>query len=275
MDHAKLAVQLLQSEDPDTARKLAEIVHNHNSQRQTIENQVFKRICMYLEDKPELLSRKSMVLASEDWHEGILGIVASRLARIYWRPVALFSFKNGMGKGSARSIPAIDLYQAISECETCLDKFGGHPMAAGLSLKSDRLDEFKAAFEQAVSDMAEPADFEPCVSIDALLPLDRISEHLINELERLQPFGPKNEEPLFFAKDIAVINAWPVGQGHQRLILKQQTAKPHKPIDGIWFNVPAEYQQVRHFSQLVFKLRWNYWNGDRRMQMIIEQASVD
>ena len=275
MDHAKLAVQLLQSEDPDTARKLAETVHNHNSQRQTIENQVFRRVCMYLEDKPELLSRKSMVLASEEWHEGILGIVASRLARIYWRPVALFSFKNGMGKGSARSIPAIDLYQAISECETCLDKFGGHPMAAGLSLKSDRLDEFKTAFEKAVSDMAEPADFEPCVSIDALLPLDRISEHLINELERLQPFGPKNEEPLFFAKDIAVANARPVGQGHQRLVLKQQTAKPHKPIDGIWFNVPAEYQHVRHFSQLVFKLRWNYWNGDRRMQMIIEQASVD
>ncbi|HMA86719.1 MAG TPA: single-stranded-DNA-specific exonuclease RecJ, partial [Desulfosalsimonadaceae bacterium] len=274
MDHANLAVNLLRAEDHDTARKHAESIHGLNAQRQIIENQVFNRICMYIDQKPELLSRKSMVLASDDWHEGILGIVASRLARMYWRPVALLSFKDGLGKGSARSIPAIDLYQAISECQTCLDKFGGHPMAAGLSLKSERLDEFREAFEIAVSGMATPEAFEPCVYIDYPLPLDRISEQLINELERLQPFGPQNEEPLFCAKDIAVVNARPVGQGHQRLVLKQPAAKPHKPIDGIWFNVPTEYQDVRRFSQLIFKLKWNYWNGDRRMQMIIEQASV-
>ena len=274
MDHANLAVNLLRAEDHDTARKHAESIHGLNAQRQIIENQVFNRICMYIDQKPELLSRKSMVLASDDWHEGILGIVASRLARMYWRPVALLSFKDGLGKGSARSIPAIDLYQAISECQTCLDKFGGHPMAAGLSLKSERLDEFREAFEIAVSGMATPEAFEPCVHIDYPLSLDRISEQLINELERLQPFGPQNEEPLFCAKDIAVVNARPVGQGHQRLVLKQPAAKPHKPIDGIWFNVPTEYQDVRRFSQLIFKLKWNYWNGDRRMQMIIEQASV-
>ena len=275
MDHANLAVNLLQAEDHETARKLAECIHSLNGQRQMIENQVFNRICMHIDQKPELLSRKSMVLASDDWHEGILGIVASRLARMYWRPVALLSFKDGLGKGSARSIPPIDLYQAISECRTCLDKFGGHPMAAGLSLKSERLDEFREAFEISVSGIATPEAFEPCVHIDSPLSLDRISEQLINELERLQPFGPQNEEPLFCATDITVVNARPVGQGHQRLVLKQPAAKPHKPIDGIWFNIPAEYQDVRRFSQLIFKLKWNYWNGDRRIQMIIEQASVD
>ncbi|MFP4533993.1 MAG: single-stranded-DNA-specific exonuclease RecJ [Desulfobacterales bacterium] len=275
MDHAKLAVKLLQEKDPETARELAETVHHLNTRRQNIENQIFKRICMYLEERPELLSRKSMVLASDNWHEGILGIVASRLARIYWRPVALLSFKNGQGKGSARSIPAVDLYQAISECTPCLDKFGGHPMAAGLSLKTERLEEFREAFESAVSAMAAPADFEPYIRVDGILSLDRICEQLINELESLQPFGPENEEPLFCAKDVAVVNARPVGQGHQRLILKQQTARPHRPIDAIWFNVPPAYQDARYFTQIVYKLRWNYWNGDRRMQMIIEQASVD
>lgn len=275
MDHANLAVALLESTDPESAQKIAGSINQMNTHRQTIETQVFRRICMYLEDKPELLSRKSLVLASNDWHEGILGIVASRLAKIYWRPVALLSVKDGVGKGSARSVPSINLYQAISECGNFLDNFGGHPMAAGFSLRSERLDKFREAFESAVSEITTADAFEPCVDIDCTLSLDMISEQLIDELESLQPFGLKNEEPLFYAESVDIVHARPVGQGHKRLVLRQRDSKTRKTIDGIWFNVPDEYQNIRHFARLVFKLRWNYWNGGRRIQVMIEDMATD
>lgn len=275
MDYANLAVRLLESTDLENAKSIAESINRLNTHRQNIENQVFKRICMYLEEKPELLTRKSMVLASDDWHEGILGIVASRLAKIYWRPVALLTFKNGMGKGSARSIPSINLYRAISECGSCLANFGGHPMAAGLSLQSEHLDEFREAFESAVSEMAPTEAFEPSLDIDYTLTLDMISNKLIDEIEQLQPFGPKNEEPLFCATDIDIVHARTVGQGHKRFILKQRHSKTQTPVEGIWFNMPDEYQSLNRFSHLVFKLRWNYWNGDKRVQLMIEEASAD
>ncbi len=275
MDHANLAVELLESTEFESATRIADSINKLNTHRQSTENRVFRRICMYLEENPELLSRKSMVLASNEWHEGVLGIVASRLARIYWRPVALLSFKNGLGKGSARSIPSINLYQAISECDSYLDHFGGHPMAAGLSLHVEHLDEFKEAFESAVSEMAPADAFKPFLDIDYALKLDMISDGLIDELERLQPFGPKNEEPLFCANDIDIVHAKSVGQGHKRFILKQRHAKAQKTVEGIWFNIPDECQALSGFSQLVFKLRWNYWNGDKRAQLMIEEASTD
>ena len=272
MDHAKLAVELLQATELETAKKIAEMINQMNTHRQTIENQVFKRICMHIQDRPEILSKKSLVLASNDWHEGILGIVASRLTRIYWRPVALLAIKDGVGKGSARSVPTINLYEAISKCENILDNFGGHPMAAGFSLRSEDVDAFRNAFDAAVSAMATDEAFEPVLDIDYALNLDLISEQLIDELESLQPFGPKNEEPLFWTQAVDVVYARPVGQGHKRLVLRQQDSKTRKTIDGIWFNVPDEHKDAKRLDQMVFRLRWNYWNGDRRLQIIIEEA---
>jgi len=274
MDHANLGVRLLEAADFEEAKDLAESVSRLNTQRQNIENQVLKRIGMYLEEKPQLLSRKSMVLASDDWHEGVLGIVASRLARSYWRPVVLLTFKNGMGKGSARSIPSIDLYRAISACDSCLSGFGGHPMAAGLSMAPGHLEAFREAFESAVSEMAPTEAFEPFLDIDYELKLDMISNGLLDELESLQPFGPENEEPLFCATDVDIVHTRAIGQGHRRFILKQRHAKSQRPVEGIWFHMPEAYQASERFSHLVFKLRWNYWNGDKRVQLMIEEAAM-
>ena len=272
MDHAHPAVELLETRDPDQAGRIARSINQLNTSRQTEENRIYRRICLNLEEQPELLERRTLVLSGNNWHEGILGIVASRLVQQYWRPVVLLSVKEKRARGSARSIPDIDLYQAISVCADHLDRFGGHPMAAGLSLKSENLEGFRSAFESAISEMAGPEEPRPVLDIDAVLNLEMISERLVNELEALQPFGPENEEPLFCATDVAVARAIPVGQGHQKLILKQPNGSSSQTVEAIWFNMPEDCRSARHFSELVFKLRWNYWNGEKRMQLMIEDG---
>lgn len=273
MDHAHPAVKLLETRDPDQARSIAQSINQLNTSRQTEENRIYRRICFNLEEQPELLERRTLVLSGSNWHEGILGIVASRLARQYWRPVVLLSVKEDGARGSARSIPGIDLYAAISACAEYLDRFGGHPMAAGLSLKSENLAAFRSAFESAIVEMAGSEELAPVLDIDAVLNLEMISERLINELETLEPFGPENEEPLFCATDVTVARAIPVGQGHQKLILKQPNGRSNQTVEAIWFNMPEDCQSARHFSELVFKLRWNYWNGEKRMQLMIEDGA--
>ncbi len=274
MDHAHLAVELLETDDPEKARTIARTIHTLNTERQTTETRVFKRICMHLEEQPEILNRKTLVLAGRDWHEGVLGIVASRLVQRFWRPVVLLSVKDGLARGSARSIPCLDLYQALCACTDFMDNFGGHPMAAGLRLDTTKLDGFREAFESVVSQMTEPNVFEPAIDIDYPLELDMISEQLTDEIESLQPFGPENEEPLFCARHIEIVRAIPVGTGHQKLILKQRHSNTGKTLEGIWFNIPESCRTCRDFSELVFKLRWNYWNGEKRIQLMIEDGAA-
>jgi len=273
MDHAHLAVELLESADPDQARVIAQSINKLNTERQTTEARLFQRICMHLEEQPEILSRKTLVLAGKDWHEGVLGIVASRLAQRFWRPAVLLSIKGALASGSARSISCIDLYQALSACSDFLENFGGHPMAAGLRLRSEQIDAFREAFETSASQMTGPDVLEPVVDIDAPLEMDMISEQLTNELEWLQPFGPDNEEPLFCARNIEIVRAIPVGKGHQKLLLKQRHSKTGRTIEGIWFNIPEACRSGKNLTELIFKLRWNYWNGDKRIQLIIEDGT--
>jgi single-stranded-DNA-specific exonuclease len=268
MAHAHQAVELLEASNMDDALRIAGSINECNVERQSVENRVHRRIIMHLSDKPELLSQNSLVLAGGDWHEGVLGIVASRLVQQYHKPVVLLAKNGAIAKGSARSIAGIDLYKAIAACSNRLLTFGGHPMAAGLSLSVENIEAFRKAFEQAVTGAAETTDLSPGIDIDASIDLAMISEQLADELERLAPFGPQNEEPLFAAKDIAVVKAFPIGQSHKRLFLRQGPGSG-KTIEAIWFNAPETCRKDARFAELVFRLRWNYWNGGKRMQLVI------
>jgi single-stranded-DNA-specific exonuclease len=273
MAHARQAVELLATKDPEQAQKLAASINQLNTSRQTIENQIFRRICMHLEEEPELLDRRTLVLAGKNWHEGILGIVASRLAQQFWRPVVLLAVDEAQARGSARSIPGLNLYDAIAACSEVLENYGGHPMAAGLRLHPEKLEAFRRAFDRAVSEMTRPDDFEPFFTIDAAIELSMISEKLADELAALEPFGPQNEEPLFFAENVDVVKAIPVGGAHRRLILRQGGQRNGRSVEGIWFNAPEAALACSRFADLVFRLRWNYWNGSRRVQLVIADGS--
>jgi len=269
MDHAKLAVNLLRAKNRDDAFDLAKHLNSLNALRQEVEQKILQQILMYLNDAPDALHSSAIILGKEEWHEGVLGIVASRLAEKFHRPAILISFHGDTGKGSGRSIPGIHLYDALCGCSPCLEGFGGHAMAAGIRVKKENMQNFRDCFEKNIADQAKGQDFSPALTVDSRLTFDMITEKLMDELALLQPFGQGNSEPLFCAENVRVAYSKIIGNGHRRLSLVQGTAKA-SPLNAIWFNVDSDNLERQQFDRLVFKLRWNHWNGKKSLQAMVE-----
>ena len=269
LDHASIAAELLLAKDINTARTIAHSLHQLNQNRRSIENKILAEVEDHLKNNPQLLQKNTLVLTHQDWHIGILGIVASRLMKKYCRPVVLITTADGIGKGSARSIPEVNLYEGLSACADNIENFGGHPMAAGLSIKTENIDRFKNNFENIVSRMANPVDFTPKIIIDCRLDFGNISDKLIDELETLKPFGSANHEPLFMTKDVHIVSSKPVGNHHRQMVLEQNTGKT---FNAIQFNVDTRIPLKETFDQIAFRLRWNRWNGRKSAQIIVEEA---
>jgi single-stranded-DNA-specific exonuclease len=270
--HAKAAVELLMTKDVQTSNQIAQTLAQLNTERQQTEREILDGIERHLEKYPALLQRKTLVLYHPQWHEGILGIAAARMAKRHYRPVVLISTQAAVGRGSARSIPGFNLYEGLCRCSGHLDGFGGHAMAAGLSIKADKIAEFQKSFEEAACTMTLPEDFIPAISIDDSLRLDEISEGLIDELESLKPFGPGNPEPLFMANDVLVLSSRILAERHRRMILRQSDSESRKSVAAIQFNVNLGLPFDHKFDRIAYRLRWNRWNGKKTVQVIIEEA---
>lgn len=270
MAHAGVAVDLLMATDPSEATEAARGLDRLNVQRQEIERGMLDRVLADIKTDPGLLKKHSLIVDHEHWHEGILGIVASRLCRRFYRPVILISTKDGRGRGSARSIPGVDLYKGLTACEGELVQFGGHPMAAGLSIKPAQIDRFKRKFEQVMEAMTTPDDFSQKTAVDYHLDLDDISDELIDELESLSPFGEENPEPVFMTRHIDIVSAKIVGKHHRRMSIKAASPRGNKRFDAIHFNIDPDEPLRAHYDHVLFRLNWNYWNGKRTAQVIIE-----
>jgi len=257
IDHASTAVELLTAKNIKTARKIAHSLNRLNQDRRNIENKILAEVNNHLKNNQHLLRKNTLVLVHQDWHLGILGIVASRLIKRYFRPVVLITTADGIGKGSARSIPEVNLYEGLSACAKNIENFGGHPMAAGLKIKTENIDPFRIHFENIVSRMAKPADFIPKIAIDYKLDFVNISDKLIDELESLKPFGIANLEPLFMTKKVDIVSSKRVGKNHRQMVLGHvDTRTPLKDT----------------FDQIAYRLRWNRWNGRKNAQIVIEET---
>lgn len=272
IDHAKTAVELLTAKHLDMARQTAQTLNKLNIQRQVIEKELTDNILFYLNKNPHLLQKKTLVLSNQGWHEGIFGIVASRLAKKFFRPVVLISTKDGIGKGSARSVPGIDLYDGLMACASDLENFGGHSMAAGLKLKDENINLFQENFEKVVKNMTKKINLVPVITIDYELNFDDISDTLIDDLEALKPFGAGNHEPLFTAKNIKVLSSKIVGENHRNMLLKQNSSSKGKGFNAIHFNIDKSKQLNDGFDKIAFRLSWNHWNGTKKAQIIIEET---
>ena len=275
IEHASSAVELMTTNNLETARQLAQSLNNMNFTRRNIEQKIIEDVFEYLKNNQRMLKNSSLVLSDNEfdniWHEGVLGIVASRMVKKYFRPVVLIAIKEGVGKGSARSIPGFNLYNGLMSCSDHLEAFGGHSMAAGLKIKAENMDVFKTNFENTVQRMTTPDDFVQTIPIDFELNFDDISDALINELETLKPFGTGNHEPLFMAKNVRVINSKIVGKNHRRMLLKQPAAGgTGNSFNAIHFNVDTNKNLPENFNQIAFRLRWNHWNGKKTAQIVIE-----
>jgi single-stranded-DNA-specific exonuclease len=272
MDHAVRAVELLTEQDAGRAAHAAHSLDLLNQRRRQMEQATLAEIESYLTINASLLERRSLVLAQDAWHVGLLGIVASRIKDRYYRPVILIATEEDIGKGSARSVPGIDLYQVLTSCGEYLETFGGHAMAAGLKIRRENVEKFQDAFEQAVNNLAQTEKLSQTLNIDGELDFSMISGNLIDELELLMPHGAGNPEPLFTASEIRVVSSRIVGQRHRRMTLRQSSAGNSPSFQAIQFNIDGNRERSNSFARIAFKLRWNRWNGQKTAQIVVEDS---
>jgi len=270
MDHAARAVDLLIAEDIDAANKTAHTLNLLNRKRQDLEKGILADIERFIDKNSSLLRLRSLVLYQQGWHAGVLGIVASRMMRTYHRPVVLISLQDGTGKGSARSVEGLNIYDALTACGTFLEGFGGHAMAAGLQIREENIADFQNAFESEIQRTFSPETLVPAIQIDSELEVGAISDDLIDELELLMPFGVGNPEPLFLARDVKVVSSKILGRNHRRMVLTQTSGYATATIAAIHFNVNDDDAKKFHFDQMVFRLHWNRWNGKKTAQIVVE-----
>lgn len=272
--HARMACELLLTENKQKAVHLAKALCRLNSRRQSMENHLLESILDHLAQHPGMVERPVLVVDGNRWHEGILGIVASRLTRRFNRPAVVISTRNGIGKGSARSIDGIDLSAVLNRCGDLLDRFGGHPLAAGLSLPTAKIAAFRARLESVVGQMAADRDGQPTLSIDAHLSLNDVTPELMNDLDRLEPFGQGNPYPLFMDTGVRINASKTVGDRHRQMILESGSGKGREHT-AIQFNVTGGLPGMGRFEKIAYRPQWNYWNGKKSLQLIVQETDPE
>jgi len=270
MDHAARAVELLTTQDAAIAATMAQLLNQLNQKRQQMEKGTLAEIEEYISTNASLLRQRSLVLSQEGWHAGLLGIVASRLMQRHYRPVVLISTEDGLGRGSARSVGGINLYDALADCRQHLESFGGHSMAAGLKIRQEKIADFQQAFESAILNRSPSEDLVQTLDIDAELDFASISGGLIDELESLMPYGTGNPEPIFKSSGIRVVSSRILGKRHRRMVLRQASRSATPSIQAIQFNVDEQSAREKNFAEIAFKLRWNRWNSQKKAQLVVE-----
>ncbi|HHP7232992.1 MAG TPA: single-stranded-DNA-specific exonuclease RecJ [Desulfobacterales bacterium] len=269
MQHADLALQLLTAAEVSGALRLADTLDQLNRQRRQIETDMMNAVRKFLRENPDVLNNQSLVFDRADWHEGVLGIVASRLVERYGKPVVMIATGSGEGKGSARSVAGIDLHGGLSQCSQLLEAFGGHAMAAGLRIRPDRIESFRKAFEICIRQLSGGKKFEPEIQIDYRLDFEQINETLLNEIDMLEPFGSANPQPLFAAHNVNVLENKIIGEHHRRMILQQSGGRHAPRMQAVQFNVDPGRSLPATLERVAYHLQWNHWNGRRTPQLII------
>ena len=202
MDCAEVSFKLLMSQDALEAQGLAKELEQFNRQRQKIESKILEEAEELINQQVNFKEHKVIVIAKEDWHQGVLGIVASKLADRFYRPAIVISIKDDLCKGSARSIKNFHLFEALMDCKKLLDSFGGHAHAAGLLITKDNINEFRKSINKLASDRLTLEDLLPSKDIDIEMNLGDLNFSVVKELERLEPFGMANPEPLFYSRSL-------------------------------------------------------------------------
>ncbi len=267
MDEAIKGVQLLTTESESDAKQLADELDHLNRTRQQLEAEIMREALAVVESG-ELPG--AIVVASRRWHLGVVGIVAARLVERFHRPAIVIAVnEQGVGKGSARTIPGFDLYQGLASCRDLLVAFGGHPSAAGVTVHEDRLSEFSERFAAAASQWAHSAGHVPSLHVDSEVRLDEVTHRLLHEIGSLHPFGAGNPEPMFAGRRLEIMNARVVGEKHLKMTLRQGRSPA---FDGIGFgmkSLEAQGLSLRTPVDVAFTPEWNHWNGEDRIQLRI------
>jgi single-stranded-DNA-specific exonuclease len=236
MGDAERAVELLITDDKNEAFKLARVLETENYERRKIDVETFDSAIEMVDNYLDKKNDFAIVLHYEDWHPGVIGIVASRLVEKYYRPTVLLTTIDGVAKGSARSITNFNIYEALEKCESLLIHFGGHRMAAGVAVELDKIEEFKEMFNNIVRETVTVDDLLPEIRIDSKLKFSEITPKFLKILEQFSPFGPGNMRPVFLSENVQISNTPRiVGTNHLLLSLKQEGSE--RIFDCIGFNM--------------------------------------
>jgi single-stranded-DNA-specific exonuclease len=275
LGHPRAALDLLLTEDADEAHRLANELEDLNRERQAVEGRIVREAVAQVEEWPEAKQRRrGYVLAGEEWHEGVIGIVASRLVERYHRPVVLIAGADGEWKGSGRSIPSFDLHGALGACSPLLERWGGHRAAAGLSIRPENLEPFAEAFAEQAAGCLGDDDLRGTTIVDAVVPRGaHLTLSLSQELARLAPFGLGNPAVTLLAPGCEVVEPSAVGEGkHLRFRVRRETGE-----DGggaIAWRIGPQLDRFRRVGMrydVAFRLEENRWNGTVAAQLVVQR----
>jgi single-stranded-DNA-specific exonuclease len=266
--HGNEAVALLTEYDLEQAEQFAAEIEQHNSDRKEIDKQITKEALLQIEENNEQ-TRFSTVVYQENWHKGVIGIVASRLVENYYRPTIVFTKSGEKLAASARSVKGFDIYNALEACAEHLDQFGGHMYAAGMTLSEENYENFKNAFENEVSKTIHPDVLTPEILYDAEIELSEINPKLIRVLKQFEPFGPENMTPLFLAKGLKD-SGFAKTLGAEDEHLKTYVKQGHSDSFGaIGFGLGKKLDEVIHKKKFdaIFSLEENEWKDTVTLQL--------
>ncbi len=277
LETADSAVKLLISEDKEEAEKIAKCLDKTNRERQNIQKEIFKEAVELMDSNPYLKDSYTTVLVSENWHQGVIGVVASKLLSKYYKPTILISLNGSKGKASGRSIEGFNLYEGISKCGRLLEKYGGHEMAVGFSIEKDMIEEFKKTFEEETrNSIKNPKIFISPLNIDEIVSIDEISKNLYREIEMLEPFGFGNARPVLAAKNVSLPFP-PNVVGNNGDHLKMRIKGNKNVVEAIGFNMgnlmPEFDFEVDRFD-VAFTISINRWNDKETLQLKLKDIRL-
>lgn len=273
LGHPRAALELLLTDDPDDARRLANSLEDLNKERQAVEGRIVREAIAQVESWPEEhKQRRAYVVAGEDWHEGVIGIVASRLVERFNRPVVLIAGGEGDWKGSGRSIPSFDLHGGLGACSALLERWGGHRAAAGLSIKPENIPAFAEQFAEHAANLLLDEDLAPVTQVDAIVPRGRrLTLDLCVELARLAPFGLGNPAVTLLAAGCELDALATVGEGkHLRFRVRRDGTDAGSAIA---FGIGGRLDSYRREGRwdVAFRLEENRWNGTVSPQLVVRR----
>ena len=273
MDAAKAVVELFDTRDSVEARRLAEHLDARNEERKTVQQQI---IDLALAEVGDTTEARVAVIQGAGWHRGVIGIAASKIAERLNRPCVVFSVDGDVAHGSGRSIEAYHLLNGLTACADLFEKFGGHSHAAGITIRPEKIAEFRRRLNEHAAACLTEADLEHSVAIDMELPAEQVTFQLARELQALEPFGAGNARPVFATRNLRCLSEPTVLKDKH---LKLRLAGPqNRPLEAVWWNcieAPGQTPAVNGSIELAYSLELNAWNDEYRMQLNVLDARCE
>ncbi|CDE14392.1 exonuclease RecJ [Clostridium sp. CAG:470] len=269
MGHADEALKLFLSKDIYEVNELTKKLNDYNKMRQEKEKSIYEDAVNQIE-KNKLYENCAIVVGGDNWHHGVIGIVSSKITDLYFKPSILLCYDNELAKGSGRSIPGFDLHDALMKCQDTIEKFGGHSMAIGITIKKDNFDKFANELEQIAKD-SKIDEIVPIINVDAKINLNEVNRETVESLKQLEPFGEGNKTPIFALKNLKVDSIRSLSEGkHIKMTLKDGNSV----VNAIGFNLGylADEYRIGDKIDVVGTLEINSFNGVDSLQINVKDV---